>query len=57
MGHLRATSDNETGKIGPSRSVAAQTKPYFVVSLDLGTTKAFGLGLVWLGFCSQRCSP
>jgi hypothetical protein len=57
MGHLRATSDNETGKIGPVPKVAAKTKPYFVVSLDLGTTKASGLRLVWLGFHSQRCSP
>jgi hypothetical protein len=39
------------------RSLAAKTKPYFVVSLDLGTTKAFDLRLVWLDFRSQRCSP
>ncbi len=51
--------------------VAAQIGPYFVVSLDLGATKAFGLRLVstprtktrprgprfWPNFRSQRCPP
>ncbi len=60
-GCLLATSDNEIGKIGPvppastparkvrvpgAPGVAAKIRPYFVLALDLGAAKAFGLGLV-----------
>ncbi len=37
--------------------VADKIGPYFVVALDLGTTKAFGLRLVWPDFLPQRCPP
>jgi hypothetical protein len=43
--------------MAPSLWVAAQIGPYFVVGLDLGATKAFGLRLVWPNFRSQRCPP
>jgi hypothetical protein len=32
--------------LAPALRVAAQIRPYFVVGLDLGATKAFGLRLV-----------
>jgi len=41
--------------MAPSLRVAAQIAPYFVVALDLGTTKAFGLRRVWRDFRWQRC--
>ncbi len=57
--------------MAPSLRVAAQIGPYFVVGLDLGATKAFGLrlrgphrqvyvdgvGFVWPNFRSPRCPP
>jgi len=53
-GCLRATIDDEMRKIGPARRVAAKIRPYFVLALDGGPTTAFGLGLVWPDFRSQR---
>ncbi len=43
--------------MAPSLRVAAQIGPYRVVGLDLGTTKAVGLRLVWPDFRLQRCPP
>jgi hypothetical protein len=43
------------GKWAPSLRVAGKNGPYFVVALELGTTKLFGLRLVWPVFPSQRC--
>jgi hypothetical protein len=43
--------------MAPSVRVAAQIGPYFVLALDLGVTKAFGLRLVWPNFRPQRCPP
>ena len=40
-----------------ARRVAAKTRPYFVLVLEPGATKTFGLGLVWSGFRSQRHPP
>ncbi len=41
----------------PSLWVAAQNGPYFVIGLELGAAKAFGLRLVWPNFRSQRRPP
>ena len=46
-----------SGKSAPSLRVADKIGPYFVVALDLGVAKAFGLRLVWPDFLSQRCPP
>jgi hypothetical protein len=42
------------GKWAPSLRAAAKIGPYFVLGLDVGTTKAFGLHLVWPDFHQQR---
>ena len=48
----RATT--KPGKSAPARRVARKIWPYFVIVLDLGATKAFGLCLVWPDFRQQR---
>jgi hypothetical protein len=51
---LKRRATTKSGKLAPSLRVAGKIGPYFVVALDLGTTKAFGLRLVWPDFPSQR---
>jgi hypothetical protein len=46
MEYLRATSDDEMGKIGPALRVAAQIGSYFVEILDCGLATAVGFRLV-----------
>jgi len=57
MEYLRATRDDEMGKIGPSPSGAAKMGPYVVVGLDCGPATAFGLRLVWPIFVRIPGSP
>ncbi len=68
---LKRRTTQRSGKSAPSLRVADKIGPYFVVSLDLGIAKAFGLRLVshptdedlsvgtpvWPDFLAQRCRP
>jgi hypothetical protein len=54
MDYLRATIDDEMGKLAPALRVAAQIGPYFVVILDGGPATAIGFRLVWTELRPQR---
>jgi hypothetical protein len=46
-GCIRATMDEELGKIGLSLRAAAKIRPYFILALDGGPATAFGLGFIY----------
>jgi len=53
-GSLRATIDEEMGKMDPVPSGCGENRPSCVVALDCGLATAFELRLGWTDFPSQR---